>query len=107
MPLGIDVASGIKKDGIKDLECIQCGVCIDNCSRNVLSYGIIERKEKDNGNGKKAWLCNFRSIKSRRIDTTLKCFWGASYGSIYPTLSDLVNRGLATKREDEGDKRNK
>ena len=27
----------------------------------------------------------------KRIDTTLKYFWGASYGSIYPTLSDLVN----------------
>lgn len=35
----------------------------------------------------------------KRIDTRLKYFWGASYGSIYPTLSDLVNRGLATKRE--------
>lgn len=35
----------------------------------------------------------------KRIDTRLKYFWGASYGSIYPTLSDLVNCGLATKRE--------
>ena len=35
----------------------------------------------------------------KRMDTALKYFWGASYGSIYPTLSDLVNRGLATKRE--------
>lgn len=32
---------------------------------------------------------------------------GASYGSIYPTLSDLVKRGLATKREDIENKRNK
>ncbi len=43
----------------------------------------------------------------KRIDTRLKYFWGASYGSIYPTLNDLVNRGLATKREAVEDKRNK
>lgn len=43
----------------------------------------------------------------KRMDTTLKFFWNASYGSIYPALSDLVNRGLATKREDTGNKRNK
>ena len=43
----------------------------------------------------------------KRINTTLKYFWSASYGSIYPTLNDLVNRGLATKREDTKNKRNK
>lgn len=43
----------------------------------------------------------------KRMDTALKYFWGASYGSIYPTLSDLVHRGLATKRDDTGNKRNK
>ncbi len=43
----------------------------------------------------------------KRMDTTLKYFWGASYGSIYPALNDLVDRGLATKREDTGSKRNK
>lgn len=43
----------------------------------------------------------------KRIDTTLKYFWSASYGSIYPALNDLVNRGLATKREDTQNKRNK
>jgi len=43
----------------------------------------------------------------KRIDTTLQYFWSASYGSIYPALNDLVNRGLATKREDTGNKRNK
>ena len=43
----------------------------------------------------------------KRMDTTLKYFWNASYGSIYPALSDLVNRGLATKREDTENKRNK
>ena len=43
----------------------------------------------------------------KRMDTTLKYFWGASYGSIYPALSDLVTRGLATKREAAENKRNK
>lgn len=43
----------------------------------------------------------------KRIDTTLKYFWNASYGSIYPALNDLVNRGLATKREDTKSNRNK
>jgi len=43
----------------------------------------------------------------KRINTMLKYFWGASYGSIYPALNDLVNRGLATKREDTENKRNK
>lgn len=43
----------------------------------------------------------------KRMDTTLKYFWSASYGSIYPALNDLVGRGLATKREDTKTKRNK
>lgn len=43
----------------------------------------------------------------KRMDTTLKFFWSASYGSIYPALNDLVNRGFATKREDKNSKRNK
>ena len=43
----------------------------------------------------------------KRMDTTLKYFWGASYGSIYPTLSELVERGLATKRAGSENKRNK
>ena len=43
----------------------------------------------------------------KRINTALKFFWSASYGSIYPALNDLVNRGLATKSEDTGNKRNK
>ena len=41
------------------------------------------------------------------MDTTLKYFWGASYGNVYPTLSDLVNSGLAIKKEDGENKRNK
>ncbi|WP_310603671.1 PadR family transcriptional regulator [Anaerosporobacter sp.] len=43
----------------------------------------------------------------KRMDTTLRYFWGASYGSIYPTLSDLVKRGLANKKENTDTKRNK
>jgi DNA-binding PadR family transcriptional regulator len=35
----------------------------------------------------------------KRMDTALKLFWGASFGSIYPTLKDLVEKGLATKSE--------
>ncbi len=43
----------------------------------------------------------------KRMDTALKYFWSASYGSIYPALNDLVERGLATKREDAKSRRNK
>lgn len=43
----------------------------------------------------------------KRMDTALKYFWGASYGSIYPALSDLVKRGLATKRDEVNNNRNK
>lgn len=43
----------------------------------------------------------------KRMDTSLKYFWGASYGSIYPALSDLVDRGLANKCNDAESKRNK
>lgn len=35
----------------------------------------------------------------KRIDTALSHFWGASYGSIYPTLKELVVQSLATKEE--------
>lgn len=43
----------------------------------------------------------------KRIDTTLKFFWGASFGSIYPTLKGLVNDGLVTKEEKNEKGRNK
>lgn len=35
----------------------------------------------------------------KQVDTSLKFFWGASYGSIYPTLNGLVNDGKITKFE--------
>lgn len=43
----------------------------------------------------------------KRIDTSLKYFWGASYGSIYPTLTYLANRGLVTKKDGANNGRNK
>ncbi|MHB8063192.1 MAG: PadR family transcriptional regulator [Ruminiclostridium sp.] len=35
----------------------------------------------------------------KRMDTTLKFFWGASFGSIYPTLNGLARDGMVTKYE--------
>lgn len=43
----------------------------------------------------------------KRMDTSLKYFWGASYGSIYPALSQLVKKGLATGRNGGENNRNK
>lgn len=43
----------------------------------------------------------------KRMDTALTYFWGASFGSIYPTLSGLVDRGFATREECGENKRNK
>lgn len=33
----------------------------------------------------------------KRMDTTFKFFWSASYGSIYPTLNSMINDGMVTK----------
>lgn len=33
----------------------------------------------------------------KRMDGSLRFFWGASFGSIYPTLKELVNKGFAVK----------
>lgn len=35
----------------------------------------------------------------KRMDTTLKLFWNASYGSIYPTLNALEKDKKVTKVE--------
>lgn len=43
----------------------------------------------------------------KRMDISLKYFWGASYGSIYPALGDLVERGLTNRRDGEENGRNK
>ena len=42
-----------------------------------------------------------------RIDASLNYFWGASFGSIYPTLNGLVEQGLAEKRNDPESPRNR
>jgi DNA-binding PadR family transcriptional regulator len=43
----------------------------------------------------------------KRMDTSLKFFWGASYGSIYPTLNGLVLDELVTKLETKENGRDK
>lgn len=35
----------------------------------------------------------------KRLDTTLKFFWGGSFGSIYPTLNQLEKEGKVTKED--------
>ncbi len=48
-PMGIEVMSETKRGIISNQECIQCGACIDNCPENVLTFGVIERKDNRNG----------------------------------------------------------
>ena len=43
----------------------------------------------------------------KRFDLSLKYFWGASFGSIYPTLNGLVANGRATRRDTIDNGRNK
>ncbi len=48
--MGVDVVREINNNNrIDTSECIQCGACVDNCPRNVLVYGLAERKETGNG----------------------------------------------------------
>ena len=35
----------------------------------------------------------------KRLDTTLRFFWGGSYGSIYPTLNQLEKEGKVTRED--------
>lgn len=35
----------------------------------------------------------------KRLDTSLRFFWGGSFGSIYPTLNQLEKEGKVTKEE--------
>ena len=48
-PMGVDVISETRNKIIGNPECIQCGACIDNCPKNVLTYGMLERKESSDG----------------------------------------------------------
>lgn len=43
----------------------------------------------------------------KRFDLSLKYFWGASFGSIYPTLNGLVKGGYAIRRDAIDNGRNK
>jgi DNA-binding PadR family transcriptional regulator len=43
----------------------------------------------------------------KRMDTTLKFFWNASFGSIYPTLNSLVQDAMVTKFETTDNGRDK
>lgn len=43
----------------------------------------------------------------KRIDTTLKYFWSASFGSIYPTLNSLEKNCYVTKEEGQENGRKK
>ena len=43
----------------------------------------------------------------KRIDFALKFFWSASFGSIYPTLKELVANGFAIKSDTAESDRNK
>jgi DNA-binding PadR family transcriptional regulator len=42
-----------------------------------------------------------------RMDTKLKYFWRASFGSIYPTLNSMVQNGMITKLETKENGRDK
>ena len=43
----------------------------------------------------------------KRLDTTLRFFWGGSYGSIYPTLNQLEKEGKVTKEDTSSNGREK
>lgn len=43
----------------------------------------------------------------KRLDTSLKFFWGGSYGSIYPTLNQLEQEGKVTKEDTSSNGREK
>ena len=43
----------------------------------------------------------------KKLDTTLRFFWGASYGSIYPTLSQLEKEEKVTKEDASSNGREK
>lgn len=40
----------------------------------------------------------------KRMDSTLRYFWGASFGSIYPALNEMEKRNLVTKQSQPNEK---
>lgn len=42
--MGLSVSEMVKDGQIENLECIQCGACIDNCPQKILSYGMTKGK---------------------------------------------------------------
>ncbi len=61
-PMGLDVENMVKNEKDFGSECINCGSCVDNCTKNILSYGF-KRKNK-NGKYKKNGLCSFGIVES-------------------------------------------
>lgn len=43
-PMGIDVVNMIEKGKWENIDCVQCGACIDGCPKKVLSYRIKKYK---------------------------------------------------------------
>ena len=45
-PMGLNVSGMINNNQIEDLECIQCGACVDSCPRKIFSYKMMPEKGK-------------------------------------------------------------
>lgn len=42
--MGLNVSGMIKSTHIENLECIQCGACVDSCPHKIFSYGMMKGK---------------------------------------------------------------
>jgi polyferredoxin len=45
-PMCVDVSNMVRRGRVDSVECIQCGVCVDNCPQNVLSYRMTSMRKK-------------------------------------------------------------
>lgn len=85
--MGINVVVEIKSNVIDNSVCIQCGACIDNCPKKVLSYGMLERNKliytiTDDGHKYlKEWLTLPVEKDELRYETLLKLFFGNEKGT--------------------------